>query len=151
MSSWGFSTPLVAGTVCAVLVSMMGTQAARDQVLLMNDQPETLPPLVAALEARGYQVIVMISFCDALTWLEIKTPRCLIVYRHTLSAPDLAVLCAHRPWVLRVPFVVVTSVPAPAALRRALEGRNFSVVPLFVSPDALCQMVVTLTSQEETL
>jgi DNA-binding response OmpR family regulator len=129
----------------------MSTQATKKQVLLMNDQPETLPLLVRALEAEGYQVIVALTFCDALTWLEVETPRCLIVYRPTLSAPDLAVLCAHRLWAKRVPLVVVTSVPAPAALRRTLEGRNFSVIPLFVSPDVLCQLVVTLTSQEEPL
>ena len=95
--------------------------------------------------------MVVLTFCDALTWLEVETPRCLIVYRPVLSAPEIALLRTHRFWAKRVPLVVVTSVPAPAPLRHALEEGKFSVVPLFVSPDALCQMIVTLTSQEETL
>lgn len=127
----------------------MGMQAARDHVLLLNDQPKTLPPLVAALKARGYQVSVVLTFGDSLTWLEVETPRCLIVYRPARSASETALVRAHRLWAKQEPLMVVTSVPAP--LRYALAEGKLSVVPPLVPPDVLCQMVVTLTSQEETL
>ena len=117
----------------------------------MNDQPETLPPLVRALEAEGYQVLIALTFCDVLAWLEVGTPRCLIVQRHTLTQTDIALLCSSRWWAKQTPLVVVTSVPIPAALHPAVERRTLAVVPFFASPDVLCQMVAILASQEETV
>ena len=88
MSYWEVSTGLAVGTKFAGFsVHVMSTQATKKQVLLMNDQPETLPLLVRALDAEGYQVIVALTLCDALAWLEVGTPRCLIVHRHTLTQP----------------------------------------------------------------
>jgi len=129
----------------------MSTQATKKQVLLLNDQPETLPFLVRALEAEGYQVMVALTFCDALAWLEVGTPHCLIVHRHTLTQTDIALLCSSQWWAKQTPLVVVTSVPIPAALRPAVKRRTLSVVPFFASPEILCHMVATLTPQEETL
>lgn len=133
------------------LVCVMSTQATKKQVLLLNDQPETLPLLVRALEAEGYQVIVALTFCDALAWLEVGTPCCLIVHRHTLTQTDIALLCSSHWWAKQTPLVVVTSVPIPGALHPAVERRTLSVVPLFASPEVLCRMVATLTPQEEIL
>jgi len=132
-------------------VRVMSTQATKKQVLLMNDQPETLPPLVRALEVGGYQVIVALTFRDALAWLEVGTPCCLIVHRHTLSQTDIALLRSSHWWAKQMPLVVVTSVPIPVALHPAVERRTLSVVPLFASPEALCHLVTTLMPQEETL
>jgi DNA-binding NtrC family response regulator len=129
----------------------MSTQVSKKQVLLINDQPDTLPLLVGALEAEGYQVIVALTFCDALAWLEVGTPHCLIVHRHTLTQTDIALLGSSQWWAKQTPLVVVTSVPIPAALCPAVERRTLSVVPLFASPEALCHMVTTLMPQEETL
>ena len=129
---------------------VMNTQATKKQVLLMNDQPESLPPLVRALKAGGYQVIVALTFCDALAWLEVGTPCCLIMYRHTLTQTDIALLRSSQWWAKQTPLVVVTSVPIPIALRPAVERRTLSVVPLFASPEVLCHLVTTLMSQEET-
>ncbi len=132
-------------------VRVMNTQATKKQVLLLNDQSETLPFLVRALEAEGYQVIVALTFYDALAWLEVGTPRCLIVHRHTLTQTDIALLCSSQWWAKQTPLVVVTSVPIPAALHPAVERRTLSVVPFFASPEILCHLVATLTPQEETL
>jgi DNA-binding NtrC family response regulator len=130
---------------------VMSTQATKKQVLLINDQPETLPPLVQALEAGGYQVIVVLTFCDALAWLEIGTPHCLIVHRHTLTQTDIALLRSSQWWVKQTPLVVVTSVPIPVALHPAVERRTLFVVPLFASPEVLCHLVTTLMPQEGIL
>ena len=132
------------------LIYRMDTQTARDHILLMNDQPETLPPLVQVLEAKGYRVVVALTFRDTLAWLEVETPRCVIVQLSTLTATDIALLRARRMWAKRVPLVVVTPLPASAALRRALEDRTFIVVPYFASPDVLGHVVTTLAVQEET-
>jgi len=128
----------------------MSTQATTKQVLLMNDQPETLPPLVRGLEAGGYQVIVVLTFCDALAWLEVGTPCCLIVHRHTLTQTDIALLRSFHWWAKQTALMVVTSVPIPAALRPAVERRTLAVVPLFTSPEVLCHLVTAFTRQEET-
>src|SRR5438309_5961155 len=128
----------------------MNTQATKKQVLLMNDQPESLPPLVRALQAGGYQVIVALTFCDALAWLGVGTPCCLIMYRHTLTQTDIALLCSSHWWAKQTPLVVVTSVPIPVALHPAVERRTLSVVPLFASPEVLCALVTTLLPHEET-
>ena len=130
---------------------VMNTQVTKKQVLLINDQPETLPPLVRALEAGGYQVIVALTFYDALAWIEVETPRCLIVHRHTLTQTDIALLCSSQWWAKQTPLVVVTSVPLPVALHPAVERRTLSVVPLFASPDVLCHLVTTLLPHEESL
>lgn len=129
---------------------MMGTQATKKQVLLINDQPETLPPLVRALKAGGYQVIVVLTFCDALAWLEVGTPCCLIVHRHTLNQTDIALLHSSHRWAKQTPLVVVTSVPIPVALHPAVERRTLLVVPLFASPEVLSHLVTTLMPQAET-
>ena len=129
----------------------MGTLVTKESVLLMTDQPETVPPLVRALEARGYRVIVVLTFGDALAWLEVETSYCLIVQLSTFTATDIAILCAHRTWAKRGPLVVVTSVPAPASLRHALEDGAFSVVPLSEPPDVLCHTILTAAFQEESL
>jgi len=120
-------------------------------VLLLNNQPETLPPLVQALEARGYQIIVALTFADVLAWLEVGTPRCVILQLSAFTATEIALLRVHQRWAKRVPLVVVTPLLAPAALRHALAGRAFTVVPCSASPDALCHMVTTLTAQEGSL
>src|SRR5438552_121293 len=107
----------------------MGTLVTKESVLLMTDQPETVPPLVRALEARGYRVIVVLTFGDALAWLEVETSYCLIVQLSTFTATDIAILCAHRTWAKRGPLVVVTSVPAPASLRHAQEAKLIHAGP----------------------
>jgi len=117
----------------------------------MNDQPETLLPLVQALETGGYQVIVALTLGDALAWLEVGIPHCLIVHRHTLSQTDIALLRSSQWWAKQTPPVVVTSVPLPVALHPAVERRTLSMVPLFASPDVLCELVTTLLPQEETV
>ncbi len=128
----------------------MRTQATKKQVLLITDQPAALPPLMRALEAGGYQVIVALTFCDALAWLEVGTPCCLIVHRHTLTQTDIALLHSSPLWAKQTPLVVVTSVPIPVALHPAVEGRTLSMVPLFVSPASLCDLVTTLLPHEAT-
>ena len=130
---------------------VMNTQASKKQVLLLNDQPETLPAVVRALKAGGYQVIVALTFCDALAWLEVGTPCCLIMYRHTLTQMDVALLCSSHWWAKQTPLVVVTAVPIPVALHSVVERRTLSVVPLFASPEVLCDLLTTLLPHEETL
>jgi hypothetical protein len=92
---------------------------------------------------------VVLTFRDALAWLAVETPCCLIVHRPTLTAMDLALLRTHRLWAQQLPLLVVTSVPAPPTLQHALAESACVVVPLFVSPDVLCQMVMTLTTSQE--
>src|SRR5437899_3125664 len=128
----------------------MGTLVTKESVLLMTDQPETVPPLVRALEARGYRVIVVLTFGDALAWLEVETSYCLIVQLSTFTATDIAILCAHRTWAKRGPLVVVTSVPAPASLRHALEDGAFSVVPLSEPPYVHASTILTAAFHADT-
>jgi DNA-binding NtrC family response regulator len=127
----------------------MNTQATKKQVLLMNDQPERLPAVVRALQARGYQVIVALTFCDALAWLEVGTPGCLIMYHHTLTQPDIMLLRSSHWWAKRTPLVVVTAMPIPVALHPAVERRTLAVVPLFASPAVLRHLLTTLLPHEE--
>lgn len=129
---------------------VMSTPATNKQGLLRNDQPETLPPFVRALEVGGYQVIVARTFCDALAWREVGTPGCLIVQRHTRSQTAIALLRSSHWWAQQTPRVVVTAVPLPVAVPPAVARRTLSVVPLFASPEALCHLVTTLLPQEET-
>jgi DNA-binding NtrC family response regulator len=129
----------------------MNTQATNQQVLLMNDQPESFPAVVRALEAGGYQVIMALRFCDALAWLEVGTPRCLIMYRHTLTQMDVAFLRSSAWWAKQTPLVVVTSMPIPVALHPAVERQTLTVVPLSASPAVLCDLVTTLLSHEASL
>lgn len=130
---------------------VMSTQATNKQVLLMNDQPQTLPPFVRALEVGGDQVIVALTFCDALAGLAVRTPCCLIVPRHPLSQTDIALLRSSHWWAQQTPLVVVTAVPILVALHPAVARRTLSVVPRVASPAALCHLVTTLMPQEETL
>src|SRR5262249_7666308 len=111
----------------------MNTQATNKQVLLINDQPQSLPAVVRALKAGGYQAIVALRFCDALAWLEIGTPCCLIMYRHTLTQRDVALLRSSSWWAKQMPLMLVTAVPIPVALHSARERRTLSVVPRFAS------------------
>lgn len=130
---------------------VMRTQATNKQGLLMNDQPQTLPPCVRALEVGGDQGIVALTVCAALAWLEVRTPCGLIVPRHPLSQTAIALLRSSHWWAQQRPLVVVTSVPIPVALPPAVARRTLSVVPLVASPAALCHLVTTLLPQEETL
>jgi hypothetical protein len=132
-------------------VRVMNTQATKKQVLLQNDQPESLPAVVRALKAGGYQVIVALTLCDAMAWLEVETPHCLIMYRDTLTQTDIALLRSSQWWARQTPLVVVTAVPFPVALHPTVERRTLSVVPLFASPEVLCDLLTTLLPQEESL
>jgi DNA-binding NtrC family response regulator len=136
--------------VDAPSVRVMRIQVTQTQVLLMSDRPDTLTCVVRALEVAGHQVILALTFSSVVEWLEVATPCCLIAHRPTLTMTDIAVLQSFRWWAKQTPLVVVTAVPAPAALRSVLETRRCSVVPLCASPENLCRAVATMIRREET-
>jgi hypothetical protein len=140
----------VLGTECAHLVCVMGTQAIRDHGLVMSGHPESSPPLVTALQARGIRSIVILTTCEVLVRLEVKTSPCPMVYRPALTTPEIASLLTRCSWAKQALFVVAASVPVPATLRHAVEESKFSLLSLFVSLKVACQLVSTLTARAES-
>lgn len=116
---------------------------------MISEQSESSPLLVTALRAKGAQVIIMLTLCEALARLEAETPPCLMVYRLALTTSEIALLRARCSWAKQVLFVVAASVPVPAALPHALEESKPSALSLLMPSKVSYQLIGTLTAQEE--
>jgi CheY-like chemotaxis protein len=111
-----------------------------DEVMIVEDEPESRISLARVLQLEGFKVVEFANGGEAFNYLEQSPPPCLVIFDIRMPVMDGAQFRAamlRDPRLARIPAVVVTAYEPPAA-------SNLAALRVFRKPvdvDALLTIV----------
>lgn len=122
-------------------------------VLAVDDSPETLGMLNAALEAAGYMVLIALEGRQALTIAEKITPDIILLdaIMPKLDGFETCRLLKANPDLAEIPVIFMTGNSDPASVIKALDSGAVDYLKKPVNPDELiARMRVHSTNARKT-
>lgn len=102
------------------------------KILLIDETLDTA--LYIALRDEGHEVVACESPSGAWNLVYPFQPHLIVIHLANPSRNDIAILQECRAMAKGVPIIVATSDPKPEGIRKTLEDRVASVLPLPVKP-----------------
>jgi CheY-like chemotaxis protein len=90
----------------------------QDQVIVIEDEPESRAGLVTVLQLEGFKVVAFSNGADALDFLMHSEPPCLIIFdirMPVMDGPQFRAAMLKEPRLAQIPVVVVMAFEPPAA------------------------------------
>jgi len=89
-----------------------------EEVMVVDDEPESRAYLVQLLELEGFKVVAFPNGAEALNHLSHTVPPCLIVLdmrMPVMDGPQFRAALLREPRLAGIPVVIVTAFDPPAA------------------------------------
>ena len=126
----------------------------RDTILLVDDQPSTLAPLIEAIEAAGYTVLLAASASFALTVIERITPDLVLVdaIMPEMDGFELCRVMKRHAALAVVPIIFMTGLTETEHVVRGFEagGVDYVTKPV-VATEVIARIGVHLVNSRRTL